>query len=175
MSKPTDISPAPYVHRRVINWSDTDAAQIVYTVRFLDYVMEAVEGWFRSVVGTSWYEMNVDRGIGTPIVNVSFDFAAPLTPRHVLQLTVLVERAGRASIAFNVSGDRDDGVHSFKARLVCCAADNREMKSVDIPAEWRQRIEDYMARCATGRVDSEVIQQAATPGSIGDARHIGEN
>lgn len=175
MSKPTDISPAPYVHRRVINWSDTDAAQIVYTVRFLDYVMEAVEGWFRTVVGTSWYEMNVDRGIGTPVVSVNFDFSAPLTPRHVLRLTVLVERAGRASITFNISGDRDDGVRSFGVRLVCCAVDNREMKSVDIPAEWRRRIEDYMARCTTSGVDSEVIQETATPASRGDARHVGEN
>lgn len=147
MSKPTDAAAAPYVHHRIINWSDTDAAQIVYTVRFLDYVMEAVEGWFRSVVGSSWYEMNVDRGIGTPIVNVNVDFKAALTPRDVLQLTVLVERAGRASITLNVAGDRDDGVRSFSARLTCCAVDNKEMKSVAIPTEWRERIEDYMARC----------------------------
>lgn len=148
MSKPTESAAAPFVHRRVINWSDTDAARIVYTVRFLDYLMEAVEGWFRTVVGSSWYEMNVDRGIGTPVVNINFDFKAPLTPRDVLQLTVLVERAGRASITFNVAGDRDDGVRSFIARLTCCAVDNEAMKSVDIPAEWRERIEDYMVRCA---------------------------
>lgn len=148
MSKPTEDPAAPYIHRRGINWSDTDAAQIVYTVRFLDYVMEAIEGWWRTVVGTSWFEMNVDRNIGTPVVNVNLDFKAPLTPRNELRLTVLVERAGRASITFNVAGDRDDGVRSFIARLTCCATDNKEMKSVAIPTEWRERIEDYMARCA---------------------------
>jgi len=147
MSKPTEAAPAPYVHHRVINWSDTDAAQIVYTVRFLDYVMEAIEGWWRNVVGTDWFEMNVDRNIGTPVVNVNFDFAAPLTPRYELRLTVLVERAGRASITFNVLGDRDDGVRSFTTRLTACAVDNREQKSIEIPPEWRERIEDYMARC----------------------------
>lgn len=147
MSRPTEPSAAPYVHRRIINWSDTDAAQIVYTVRFLDYVMEAVEGWWRNVVGTSWYEMNVDRNIGTPVVNVNFDFTAPLTPRHVLELTVLVARAGRASITFNIFGDRDDGVRSFTAQLTACAVDNRAHESIEIPPEWRERIEDYMARC----------------------------
>lgn len=147
MSKPTEPPAAPYVHQRVINWSDTDAAQIVYTVRFLDYVMEAIEGWWRTVVGTSWFEMNVDRNIGTPVVNVNFDFKAPLTPRHRLLLTVLVERAGRASITFNILGDRDDGIRSFTARLTACAVDNREQKSIEIPPEWRERIEDYMARC----------------------------
>lgn len=147
MSKPTEGPAAPYVHRRIINWSDTDAAQIVYTVRFLDYVMEAIEGWWRAVIGTSWYDMNMDRNIGTPVVSVNFDFKAPLTPKHVLELTVLVERAGRASITFNVYGDRDDGVRSFVARLTACAVDNRVQKSIEIPPEWRGRIEAYMARC----------------------------
>lgn len=171
--KPTDAAAAPYIHDRVINWSDTDAAQIVYTVRFLDYVMEAVEGWFRSVVGTSWYEMNVDRGIGTPVVSVNFDFSAPLTPRDVLRVTVLVERAGRASITFNILGDRGDGVRSFTTRLTCCAVDNKEMKSVDIPAEWRQRIEHYIERCAASREDSKAKRETAAPASTGDARHTG--
>lgn len=171
--KPTDAIAAPYIHDRVINWSDTDAAQIVYTVRFLDYVMEAVEGWFRSVVGTSWFEMNVDRGIGTPVVSVNFDFSAPLTPRDALRLTVLVERAGRASISFKILGDRGDGVRSFTTRLICCTVDNKEMKSVDIPVEWRQRIEGYVERCAAVRNDSTAEQKIAAPASTGDARHAG--
>jgi 4-hydroxybenzoyl-CoA thioesterase len=147
MLKPTEAAAAPYVHHRVIHWSDTDAAQIVYTVRFLDYVMEAIEGWWRTVVGTNWFEMNVDRNIGTPVVNVNFDFKAPLSPRHGLQLTVLVERAGRASITFNVLGDRDDGIRSFTAKLTACAVDNRVQQSIEIPMEWRERIEAYIARC----------------------------
>lgn len=147
MSKPTDTAPAPYVHHRIINWSDTDAAEIVYTVRFLDYVMEALEGWWRNVVGTDWFEMNVDRHIGMPVVNINVDFNAPLTPRHRLRLTVLVERAGRASVTFNILGDRDDGIRSFEAKLTACAVDNREQKSIGIPPEWRERIEDYLARC----------------------------
>lgn len=172
--RPTDIAAAPYIHDRIVHWSDTDAAQVVYTVRFLDYVMEAVEGWFRSVVDTSWYEMNVDRGIGTPVVSVNFDFSAPLTPRDALRLTVLVERAGRASITFNILGDRDDGVRSFTTRLVCCAVDNREMKSIDLPAEWRERIEHYAARCTTGRNESEVKEETAAPASTDDTRHTGD-
>lgn len=151
MSKPTESGPAPYVHHRVIHWGDTDTAQIVYTVRFLDYVMEAVEGWFRSVVGLDWYAMNVDLHIGTPVVNVNIDFKAPLTPKYDLRLTVLVERAGRASIAFNVLGDRDDGVRSFDARLVICAVDTRQLKTTAIPADWRARIDDYVERCGTER------------------------
>lgn len=147
MSKPTEAA-VPVVHRRVINWSDTDAARIVYTVRFLDFAMEAIEQWFRNIVGCGWYEMNMDLGLGTPFVKVDIDFKAPLTPRDKLSITVLVERAGRSSITFNVAGDRDDGVRSFTGRLVCCVVDAAAKTPADIPAEWRARIEDYVSGCA---------------------------
>lgn len=143
-----EAPPVPFVHHRVINWSDTDAARIVYTVRFLDFAMEAIEEWFRTVIGSSWYEMNMDRGVGTPFVKVHIDFKAPLTPKHTLRTTVLVERAGRASITFAVSGERSDGVQSFTGRMVCCAIATGELKSIEIPKDWRERIDDYMARCA---------------------------
>lgn len=139
---------APFVYHRVINWSDTDAALIVYTVRFVDFAMEAIEEWFRTVVGLSWYEMNIDLGIGTPFVKVDIDFKAPLTPRNKLKTTVLVERAGKSSITFNVNGERDDGVCSFAGRMVCCAVNTETKKPTEIPAEWRVNIEDYMSRCA---------------------------
>lgn len=147
MSRLTEPMPVPFVHRRVINWGDTDAARIVYTGRFLDFALEAIEDWFRTVVGYGWYEMNMDLGIGTPFVKADIDFKAPLTPRDGLATTVLVERAGRASIAFNVAGERDDGVCSFTGRLVCCAIAAGEMKPVEIPADWRARIEHYTACC----------------------------
>lgn len=148
MSRRTETPVAPFVHRRVINWSDTDAAQIVYTVRFLDFAMEAIEQWFRTVVGYGWYEMNMDLGVGTPFVKADIDFRAPLTPRDELHTTVRVERAGRSSITFTVTGQRDDGVRSFTGRLVCCAVATGEMRPVEIPVDWRERIDRYMARCS---------------------------
>lgn len=146
---------APFVHRKVINWSDTDAAQIVYTVRFLDFAMEAIEGWFRNVIGHGWYDMNMDLGIGTPFVKIDIDFRAPLTPRDSLCISVLVEHAGHSSIAFNVTGHRGDGILSFEGRLVCCAVDNSAMSPIEIPAEWRERIEGYIASCAAIQTETD--------------------
>jgi len=159
MSKPTDTISMPLVHHRVINWRDTDAARIVYTVRFLDFAMEAIEEWFRVVIGLDWFDMNVDLGIGTPFVKTDIDFRAPLTPRDALRVTVLVERAGRSSISFNITGDRDDGVRSFEGRLVCCAVSNEgTMQAVEIPADWRSRIDGYIAGCAAA--STPLVEQA---------------
>ena len=137
---------APYCHIRPILWGDTDAALIVYTVRFFDYAMEAIEGWFVSTLDLNWFGLNVDRHIGTPFVNVNVDIGAPLTPRHQLTCLVYVERLGNASLVFRVLGERDDGVRSFDARFTCCFVDNRDMTSLPIPSDFRARIEDFIAQ-----------------------------
>jgi len=137
----------PYVHRRRIQWGDTDAAQIVYTVRFFDFIMEAIEGWFWAVVGVDWYRLNLDMNLGTPFVHVDMDFKAPLTPRHDLETIVRVERLGSKSLTFQISGRRSDGTSSFEARFICCMVDNRTMTPVAVPDEMRDRIRGYMDAC----------------------------
>src|SRR5687767_3262902 len=106
MSRPTD---APFVHHRRVSWADTDAARIAYTGRFLDFAMEAIEAWWRERMGIDWYELNVDRGIGTPFVHVALDFRSPVTPRDTMAMTVMLTRLGGSSLRFAVIarvGDR---------------------------------------------------------------------
>lgn len=144
MSKPIEI---PYVHHRVIHWGDTDAARIAYTVRFFDYALEAIEGWWRALFDLNWYRLNVDLHMGTPFVQVQMDFHAPLNPRHELLITVLVDRLGGASLAFRVEGRRSDGVLSFSGRLVCCMVSTESMQPIPVPDEFRTTIEQYIAAC----------------------------
>ncbi|NVK19496.1 MAG: acyl-CoA thioesterase [Methylocystaceae bacterium] len=134
----------PFIHNRSINWGDTDAANIAYTVRFLDYCLEAIEDWFRHICQTDWYILNLDRSTGTPFVNVNMDFKAPLTPRHRLNTHVLIARLGNASLTFCLRGVRSDGVTSFEAHLTCCFINNREMTSIEIPEDIRRCIEIYI-------------------------------
>lgn len=105
--------------------------------------MEAVEGWFRSVLGVDWYELNVNRGMGTPFVHVDMDFSAMLTPHNTLDIKVLVERCGRCSITFRVIAEREDGVESFAGRYACCLVSRPGNKPIVIPGEMRRKIEEY--------------------------------
>jgi 4-hydroxybenzoyl-CoA thioesterase len=138
---------APYLHHRVITWGDTDAAQIVYTVRFFDFAMEAIEGWFRAVLGLDWYTLNIDQHIGTPFVNVSMDISTPLTPRDRLCCAVHVERLGRASLTLRVLGRKEDGTETFDARHTCCFVNSQSMTAIPVPPEFRTTIEAY---CGAG-------------------------
>ena len=79
--------------------------------------MEAIEGWWRNVVGTNWFEMNVDRHIGTPVVNVNFDFKAPLTPRHAASSgSREALRSTRRVASRSSTAARSRGAHSRSVR-----------------------------------------------------------
>jgi acyl-CoA thioesterase FadM len=134
----------PFVHRRKISWSDTDSAQIVYTVRVLEFAMEAIEAWWQSTLGVSWYEMVVDRGTGGPWVHFDADIVAPLTPKFQIESRVFVERVGRTSLSFRVEGTRSDGVESFRAHLTTVFVEHTTNKPVRIPEDLRGPIEAYV-------------------------------
>jgi 4-hydroxybenzoyl-CoA thioesterase len=137
----------PYVYSRLIQWGDTDAAKIVYTGRYLDYCLETIEGWFKETCQTNWYVLNVDRSTGTPFVNVNLDFKAPLTPRHTLQVELLVDRMGKSALSFKLTGKQNGEAIAFEARLTCCFVNNVEMKSIEIPDDIRTNIQGYIDAC----------------------------
>lgn len=138
---------APYIFSRVINWGDTDAAQIVFTGNFFSIAMEAIEGWFRAILDVDFYELNVHRNLGTPFVHVDMDIKARLTPENTLNIKVLIDRIGRSSIAFKLIGERDDGVVSFESKYICSVVEIPGYQSISIPDEFRTRINDYMHLC----------------------------
>ena len=131
---------ALFTHARRITWGETDAARIAYTPRFLDYAVEAVEHWFRERLGTGWYEMAVDRGIGTPFVRVEIDFRSPVTPRDMLVSTVRLARLGGSSLRFAVTGRAGDRL-VYEAALACAFVAMARMQPVAAPAELRAALE----------------------------------
>jgi YbgC/YbaW family acyl-CoA thioester hydrolase len=132
--------PSPFVHVRRVSWADTDAARIAYTGRFLDFAVEAIEAWWRDRMGTDWYEMNVDRGIGTPFVHAALDFRSPVTPRDTLATTVRLARLGGSSLRFVVAG-RAGRRLVYEGTLVCAFVDAATMRPIGVPAEFRAALE----------------------------------
>lgn len=129
-----------FTHTRRITWGETDAARIGYTARFLDFAMEAVERWFQERLGTGWYEMNVDEGIGTPFVHVRMDFRSPVTPRDTLTSTVRLARLGGSSLRFAVVGRVGERL-VYEAELVCAFVDTARMKPIPAPDRYRPALE----------------------------------
>jgi acyl-CoA thioesterase FadM len=140
---------APYVARHRVRFGESDSARIAYTGQFPIWALEAIEDWFDLWGDHDWYVINVERGFGTPFVRLEMDLKAALRPRDILETTVLIPKAGRSSIVFEVQGRRAaDGVLCFVGTFTCVTAATPVVKAIPIPDDLRTRIEAYRTACA---------------------------
>jgi len=136
-----------YIHRRTIRFGETDAARIVYTVRFFDYALDAIDSWYADVLGADWYALNTTRGMTCPFVHAELDFTAPLRPGDLLETSVAVSRMGRSSLSFRVEGNVR-GVTAFVGDFTVVFTGLATMKSMAIPGEFVDKIDQYRQACA---------------------------
>ena len=132
----------PFVHRLVPAWGDADPARMIYTARFPDYALRAIDAWMLAKVGADFYRMNEDWGIGTPFVHLQCDFRSPATPRDALLIAVRVEKVGTSSLTFKIScAIEADGRLCFEGRFVCvCVEARAQSKAGARPMPLDQRI-----------------------------------
>ena len=160
MSKPTDqrgirppasatdiaavrtTPPGPCVHPITVGWGDCDPAQIAYTANVPSWGMKALEAWCVLCLGVNWFELNMDHGIGTPFVHMSYDFTAPITPRGMLECTVYVRRIGRSSLHHIIEG-RQSGQLCFSGNMTSVFVAASQLKPIAIPPNMRQSIQLY--------------------------------
>ncbi|MCF6320686.1 MAG: acyl-CoA thioesterase [Rhizobiaceae bacterium] len=135
MSKPIE----PFLHTIRVTWADCDPALIAYTGRIPYFALEAIEAWWEKQTGYNWFELNLDRNIGTPFVHMSIDFSSPVTPRHKLICEVSLLKIGNSSIRFGVSG-KQNGVMCFEGEFVSVFVVAKTMKLQRPPAEIMDKI-----------------------------------
>jgi YbgC/YbaW family acyl-CoA thioester hydrolase len=132
----------PFVHTRRIRWGESDPARIVYTARFLDFAMEAIESFLQDRLGAGFFELNADHGVGTPFVQVELQFRSPLTPRDTLEVEVRIARLGGSSLTYAITGRVGDRV-AFTGRLVSAFVrrEGEALRAVPIPPEFRAMLQ----------------------------------
>ena len=140
----------PFSVKRIVNWGDCDPARMIYTPRVIDYAVEAVEAWYREVIGISWMRSNFSMDTSLPTVRVECDFIRPPHPESEIDMQVRVERLGKSSITLLVDGLNDDGEPYFKVKLVTCYIFLGGLKPIAIPDDFRTPIAAYQAACGNG-------------------------
>ena len=139
-----------FVHEIRVSWGDCDPARIAYTGRLPVFALEAINAWWEHHLGgDGWFQMELDRNLGTPFVHMSLDFRAPVTPRHRLMCEVAPVRLGESSIEFEVHARQND-ILCFEGRFVCVFIVADAFKKQAAPAEIRAIIEPLL-RPSTGR------------------------
>jgi 4-hydroxybenzoyl-CoA thioesterase len=140
-----------FVQVRRVPWGDADPAGSVYLANVSRYCMEAVEQWFLDRLGIDWYQLTVDRRIGTPFVHAELQFSSPATPRDILNVTVAVEKVGRSSVLFRVIGSVQGGAGRccWEGRFTCVFIDATTLRPISIPEEFRASLEHDIAPAVT--------------------------
>lgn len=139
-------SDSVFVYRRRLQWGDGDAAQIGYTSSQLDIFLEALDDWWRHVVGVDWFELSHDRGLGCPCVHVELDFHGPVRPGQEVFVQVLLEKLGRSSMEYRLRALDAHGKLSFSGRLVHVLIDGSALSSTSIPEPLAAPMRAYMER-----------------------------
>jgi len=136
-----------FLHEIRVTWGDCDPAKIVYTGRIPWFALDAINAWWEHHLGDGWYQMELDRNVGTPFVHMSLDFRAPITPRHRLICDVAPVKLGESSITFRVVG-RQDGVLCFEGRFVCVFIVAKDFVKRPAPPEIRALVEPLLEPAA---------------------------
>lgn len=130
----------PFVHDIRVGWADCDPAMIAFTGNIPGFALEAIDAWWEAKAGSNWFELNIDRNIGTPFVHMSLDFRSPVTPRAVLNCEVSLLKIGNSSVRFKVRG-RQNEVLCFEGEFVSVIVVAKTMKSQRVPPELMEKIE----------------------------------
>ena len=131
----------PFVHEINVTWGDCDPARIAYTGRLPAFALEAINAWWEGHFdGDGWFQLEIDRNIGTPFVNLNMDFLSPVTPRHKLMCETYPTRLGHKSITFGMKA-RQNGVLCFTGSFTCVFTIADQFKSQAAPDALRRVIE----------------------------------
>ena len=82
-----------------IYYEDTDAGGIVYYANYLKFFERARTEWLRAI-GVGQQKLLEDHDAMFVVKNVSADYHAPAKLDDVLNLTLVIEKLGRASVVF---------------------------------------------------------------------------
>jgi len=132
---------------QTVKWGDCDPAGIIYTPRVLDFVMETLEAWCRDVLGIPWLKLNREMHMGAPTVRAEIDFMAAPAPDQDMVTALRVQKVGRSSVTYELTGSDGDETIFYRARLVACFITRPTFKPAAIPEPIRSRILTYQEAC----------------------------
>ena len=127
-------SPATYIHRRRVEFADTDAAGVAHFSRLLAMVEEAEHGFFR------------ERGIpiltkdsAWPVVRVEVDFAGACRFGNEIAMRLSDFQPGKTSLAYRFEAFVEER-EVFSGKITKCHISPETMRPVEIPRDLLEKV-----------------------------------
>lgn len=128
---------------KLIRFHHCDPAGIIFYPQYFILFNELVEDWFTQGLNVSVVEQVINQRVGIPMGRVECDFLLPSRIGDILRFVLRVVRIGQSSMTLNIECRAGDELR-VKAQLTVVFASLKTMRSVPIPADLRQRIEQFL-------------------------------
>jgi acyl-CoA thioesterase FadM len=141
------VSTIPFTIRRRVRFGDCDPAGVVYTVRFSDYAVSAMDLFLSHILGGP--HLNELPEVQTPIKALSFVFSAPLRPNDVFDMVVTVRGIRTHTFDLAIIATCSPGTVAFEALLTpICITTGEDRHSLPIPVRLQTLLEQSQERTA---------------------------
>ncbi len=138
--------PYRFTYTERVQFSDTDMAGIVHFSNFFRYMERVEHAFFRSL-GFSIIDppQEGEPRVGWPRVHASCDYMSPLYCEEEFECELLVEEVRSKVVRHLIRFWKKDGTLAAEGRITaaCVRKDptTGQMKAVEIPARFREKIE----------------------------------
>jgi acyl-CoA thioester hydrolase len=147
------ISTCPLTIRRRVRFGDCDPAGVVYTVRFSDYAVSAMDLFLSHLLGGPFLELLP--GVDTPIKALNFVFRAPLRPNDEFDMVVTVPEIRSRTFDIAIAASLSTGTPAFEVLLTpICITTGSDRRSVSIPDALRSLLTQYQERTGVAYASS---------------------
>lgn len=131
-----------------VRFGHVDPAGIVYFPRIFDYLHDVFEEVWEKHVGTRYYYLLLEQGVGFPLVHCDVEFVSTMRfgDRPIVRVTCF--RLGRSSLGLRYLFRKGERV-CVDARLVTACVDTDTMDTLPIPDDFRARFEEIYEELPT--------------------------
>ena len=123
-----------------VRFGHVDPAGIAYYPRIYDYLHDVYEELWERHVGARYYRILSDEKMGFPLVHSEVDFSHPLRFGDRPDVRVTCFQLGRSSLGLRYVFRLGETV-CVDAKMTTVCVDLATMKSVEMPARYRERFE----------------------------------
>lgn len=139
------VTRLPFVVRRRVRWADCDPAGVVYTGKFVEYMLAAVNLFYANLSDLRYGEFSAEHEVGTPCRGLEVDFRGALWPEDEFLIRVGVGEVRQSSFDMRLDAYQQSGREIFCARFTpICIPRNGERKSVPIPPGYREALNRHL-------------------------------
>lgn len=141
-----DLSTACWGHTVTLRHGQCDPAGIAYTPHFFDLFNVAVEDWYSTCLGISYYEIIGSRRIGLGYAKASANFFEPCLMGDQLEIFVIIDKIGNSSLSLDLHIFKEE-VEKLRGKFVTVATDLDTHKAIKIPQDILDALILYKSNC----------------------------